>query len=330
MEFIKRREVREMIPDVSIEKLKSKENRLAANVIDSANVLYYALASVKRVEDFSPMRVKDFLQRQRLAPITELRTMSPQEAVEESDSWISLIRQEREEYYKQNPERLAQTKKYVNHRRAILGIGQVDGPIDSGLPTMQWHRETGYRKFEGRRPDENKYRVNIADDPTEDREELWSLVVQDLVKQDVVREAGFGSKVIGAVKSDGLIFYFGDRVIDIALPIIIQKMKKGNFGKGETVRFGQQVDERISGLTVTCDPRSGDTFGDCISGGLYAGLSGPISRMSREKLMKSLLDDPRNQMNLWGEISGKCEAELKRASGMSKLHPNVAFFDQTA
>lgn len=328
MEYLKRREVKESNPNISIEELKSKENLLIKNVIDSANVLYYTLASVNRFEDCSQQRVKDFLQRQRLMPVAELRVMSVEEALRQYDSDLLDFNYERSEYLKEDPARMERMKKYVNHRRAILGIGKIDGEIDQGLPTMKYYRENHYREFRGGNPEEKRFRVNIADYPSEDREELWSLVVRDLVELDSVQEAGFGSKVTGSVKTDGLIFYFGDRVIDGALSVIVKQMKGRGFGRGESARFGQLVDERISGLTVTCDPKNNDTFGDSIAGGLYAGLESVVEKVGRTKLMNMLLDNPSNQMDLWGEVSWRCEEELKKRSSASRLHPNVAFYDQ--
>lgn len=267
-------------------------------------ILLYLSEWVTEGQPPSPQSMKDYLQSQCLPLLPELRNTPVSE-------WIPLC-YENKNTARKTWERPTTEEGELALSQAILERGIMSGRRVPGLsvqkdlprfyPTHSLGREFTYRSEGGEailqvpNPQPYTYRVNIPDQPGLLREVAVNRMIKMLWSHPNFREHGFQVKIIGHAQTDGVIFYFSDTTADEGIKMVLADAIEYGYGSGEPARFGQTIDARAPGITVTSEPRGNDgkslgTFGSSISELLTTSLVSALDQksISKETLLSQLL-----------------------------------------
>ncbi len=286
------------------------------------------LNDMRNTENTSYGSLKDYLQSQHLPILPELRSTK-------REDWGRITREKNNHIRKATDRAVSKAQqeelsRAIQNRRIMQGKLEPKTSEEKMLPKFSI-TESRARNFMGMsKRTRSKYRINIPDAPEELREVILDGLVKQFWQYDSFRTYGFTAKIIGLVKTDGLILYLSDQTINDALRVVSADATAHNYGNGEPARFAQKINERIPGITITSNPE-GRTFGDVISELLAKALKKEVQDGNNEtKKIDDTISQILDLQHLeWIDKLGDTFTNIASEEFGSKLNThNLSFIDQ--
>lgn len=279
----------------TIENLMSNKKEFKECFDETKTPVLLWLNEMRLRRDDSPDDLKRYVQSQSLPSISELRQSDAEVWGDLFDTKMHAFRMKADKprnELENNALNLA-----IEDRRVMGGVRPAKTTEQESLPRFTLTAWSGRDFIAVPEPRPYTYRINIPDFPGELREVILNGIVKKFWEKPIFRKHGFQAKIIGYTKTDGLILYLGDETINEGLKIVSGDAFAKGYGHGEPARFGQMIDKRVSGLTVTTNPKdeagkSAGTFGDVVGDLLYVSIKKAMkgSSMTADDLINDIFE----------------------------------------